>query len=126
MSATGNFKHVSISLPATVLGEAYLTSATLTLKERNLIHSSVILNLGNLLGGPTTCTVRITTDPTGDFSVIPDTTSPISFGITDSTKGSCVFKTDIIVPTDSVTVYVWAFVDVGTAVLDAILLTGLE
>ena len=125
MGATGSFKHIGVTTGVTALGTAY-TSAYAVTMERVLIHSSCFIQLSTIAGGAANTTVRITSDAAGNVCLVPDTTAAISLGVGDATQGSAVYKTDIILPSVTDTVYVWVKVDAGSAVLSGVTVTGVE
>jgi hypothetical protein len=126
MGATGKFKHVASASGALAIANVYTTSLSVTLQDETLIQSSIFVDLTTIAGGATKTTIRITSDAAGDVSLVPDTEAVLSLGIATATKGSSVYKTDVVVPAGSKTVYVWAKLDAGTAILAKVTVTGTE
>lgn len=126
MGATGNFKHVSTTTSATGVTNAYGTAKAVEMPLKTLIQSSCLIQLDTIAGGATKTTVRITADPAGDVCLVPDTEADISAGIATATSGTTVYKTDIVVPSATTTIYVWIKLDAGTANWNGVTITGLE
>jgi hypothetical protein len=126
MGATGNFKHVAETTGSSALSNAWNLTVPVTLPLQTLIQSSLFLYVDTIAGGATKTTVRVTSDIAGDLCLIPDTEADISTGKTTATKGTSVYKTDIVVPSGTDIVYVWVKLDAGTAVLNKVVITGLE
>ncbi len=70
----------------------------------------------NSAGSPTTVTVRICSDATGNLSLVPDTVAPLVAGITDATTKSAAFSINLPLFQTAVggIFYVFAKVDDGT------------
>jgi hypothetical protein len=126
MGATGNFKHVAETTGTLALSNAWNLTVPVTLPLQTLIQSSLFLYVDTIAGGATKTTVRVTSDTAGDLCLIPDTEAVMSTGKTTATKGTSVYKTDIVVPSGTDVVYVWVKLDAGTAVLNKVVITGLE
>lgn len=81
------------------------------------------IHMSSLAGGtpPSTLTIRVCRDATGDVTVVPDVTATISTGITDSTDGSVAFLIDApyVYPSAADDFYVFFKVDSGTATIDS-------
>ncbi len=126
MGATGKFKHVSSTVGAYATTTAYALSVPVVLKDETSIQSSIFIDLDGIGGGAAKTTIRITSDAAGDISLVPDTEATISLGITTPQFGSTVYKTDVIIPAGSNTVYVWVKLNAGTASVNKVTVTGTE
>lgn len=126
MGAVGSFKHVATVTGATAITNAFGNSVAVELSQATLIQSSCFLFLDTIAGGAAKTTVRITSDAAGDECLVPDTEADISVGITTATDGTTVYKTDIVVPAGSNTVYVWVKLDAGSCNLNKVVITGIE
>jgi len=126
MGATGKFKHVATATGTAGITSAYSAHMAVELSQATLIQSSCFIYVDALAGGATTLTTRITSDAAGDECLVPDTEADISLGITTATEGTVVYKTDIVIPADTTTVYAFVKTDVGTCDLRKVVITGVE
>tara|TARA_Y100001937_G_scaffold84973_1_gene114944 strand:- start:6703 stop:7113 length:411 start_codon:yes stop_codon:yes gene_type:complete len=74
-------------------------------------------------GLPTSLTMRITRDITGDSCVITDTISSIAPGVTTATSGTADYKADVDVALVPAVVYVFCKTNTGTAIVDSVTIT---
>lgn len=125
MSSVSHYKEVGIAEGNSAVTTSYSNPYPVEVQQV-LLHSACIIQLSTIAGGAASTVVRITSDLAGDECLVPDTTATISAGVTTATKGTTVYKTDIVVPSSTNIVYVWVKVDAGTAVLDKVTVTGVE
>lgn len=95
------------------------------------ILETVNVHVHAIAGGCTKLTVRVTSDATGNESILPDTQATIAAGIGTATTGSVAFSAGVgmsnLNPTQTdTTVYVWVKTDLGTANLKEVTLTWRE
>jgi hypothetical protein len=80
--------------------------------------------ISNAASSPTTISIMITTDATGDEILIPETESSISFGLTTATKGSASFFIDQpMILRGQESIYVFCKTDAGTVQIDKVVLS---
>lgn len=137
-----NFLHVNQTTGTTALTNAFGTA-----RDHNLtanlpsfqqaatrwvgILETVNVHVHAIAGGATKLTVRVTSDATGNESILPDTEATIATGIGTATTGSVAFSAGVGMTnlnptqTDSI-VYVWVKTDAGTANLKEVTLTWRE
>jgi hypothetical protein len=83
------------------------------------ILDTLNLHVHAIAGGATKLTVRVTSDPEGNESILPDTQATISAGIGTATTGSVAFSAGVAMTNLNLTqtdcnVYVWVKTDIGT------------
>ena len=74
-------------------------------------------------GAPTTATMRLTKEADGDLSLVTDTDSIISYGLTSTSTGSSVWRFDLDIAIDQQILYAFIKTDTGTLTVDKITLT---
>lgn len=136
-----NFLHVSQTTGTTALTNAFGTARTHDLAAFRPVFTqapfwvgildTVNLHVHAIAGGCTKLTVRVTSDATGNESIVPDTEATIATGIGTATTGSVVFSAGVGMSnlnpaqTDAL-VYVWVKTDAGTCNLKESTLTWRE
>ena len=125
-----NFLHVNQTTGTdgltTAFGTARVHNLTLTLpafqqasKQWVGILETLNLHVHAIAGGATKLTVRVTSDSTGNESILPDSTATLATGIGTATQGSVAFSAGVgmtnLNPTQTdTTVYVFVRTDAGT------------
>jgi hypothetical protein len=94
---------------------AYLPAPLQAARRFSGIINGLFIQL-NSAGSPTTVTVRVCSDATGNVSLVPDTVATLVAGITDATTKSAAFAIDLPLFQTAVggNFYVFAKVDDGT------------
>jgi len=90
---------------------------------------SIIVNFTGIAGGAAKVTLRLCMDPNGDYSVVPDTTADLSFGITTADLACAAVYygapiKNIIGNNDQL--FLFVKLDAGTATLAASCVTWAE
>lgn len=126
MAKTGHYIQSSVEKVNTNVGNAFSTAIPVELADRRLVHSAVFVFVDTIAAGAANITFRVTSDASGDVTIIPDTSAAIVVGITTATVGSVVYKVDIAIPVEDSTVYVWLKTDAGTCKAREITLSAWE
>ena len=136
-----NFLHDSVVTPAVVpsLGTAFAT-ADVHVHDKALllpnfqkvgsfsgIVEGIHIQLTNLAGA-TKVTMRVCLDADGDLTIIPDTEADLAVGITTATSACAAFKVGIPIfqILSGTTLFLFAYVDAGTADMEASCITWRE
>lgn len=88
---------------STAIGSTYNVSKSVQLKYSKFGTSKILILASMLevqfanISGPTKITAKLSRDANGDDYVLTSTESIIEYGETTSTKGSALFKLDIII-----------------------------
>lgn len=90
---------------------------------------SILVNFTGVGGGAAKVTIRLCMDPNGDYSVVPDTTANLSFGVTTANSACAAFYygapiKNIIGNNDQL--FLFVKLDAGTATLAASCVTWSE
>jgi hypothetical protein len=76
--------------------------------------SAIYVQVDTIAAGATSLTIRATSDPSGQFIIVPDTTATISTGITAATGGGVVLKVDVDYKASDSNFYVHFKTNAGT------------
>ena len=83
---------------------------------------SIQIKLSNLSGSPSTVSVLISSDTTGDGIIIPDETATISQGLTTTNSGQAVISIDVPLHANTEDWSIFYKLDSGTAdIVDTII-----
>ena len=83
---------------------------------------SIQIKLSNLSGSPSTVSVLISSDTTGDGIIIPDETATISQGLTTTNSGQAVISIDVPLHANTEDWTIFYKLDSGTAdIVDTII-----
>jgi hypothetical protein len=140
MSRITNFIHFSQTNGTTGLTNSYGTARAHNLADKAPMLSAkrwigildtLNLHVHAIAGGATKLTVRVTSDPEGNESILPDTQATISAGIGTATTGSVAFSAGVAMTNLNLTqtdcnVYVWVKTDIGTCNLKDSTISGRE
>ena len=86
--------------------------------------SLINVQFSSLASNPTTATIRVCRDATGDQSIITDTTSSLFTGLTTTTKGSASYLLNAHVAVSNCDqLYVFIKLNTGSATVDFVEIT---
>ena len=115
---------------STAIGSTYDVSKAVRLQyskfgtSKILIHASMLeVQLSNI-SGPTKITVSLSRDSNGDDFVLTSTESTIEYGLTTNTKGTALYRLDVIIKdVEDQILYLHVKTDSGTLDISSAALT---